>query len=71
MKKEEFKPNGYLTISNLGGVEIMINYTGESIIYSWYGKISRRWQSIKYDNNGDPYFTIYGRKYYLNQFMRY
>ena len=44
MKNEEFICHGYLTLSNLGGIEIMINPTGESIIYKWYGKISRRWQ---------------------------
>lgn len=65
-----FVPCGYKTISNMGGIEIMINSCGDGIIYSWYGKIAKRWQEIKYNNSGEPYFTIYGRRYYLYEFMR-
>ena len=70
MKNEEFICHGYLTLSNLGGIEIMINPTGESIIYKWYGKISRRWQEIKYSTSGRAFFRVYNRRYYLDQFMR-
>ena len=48
----------------------MINNFGDGIIYSRYGKIAKRWQEIKYNRSGEPFFTIYGRKYYLSEFMR-
>lgn len=65
-----FVPCGYKTLSNMGGIEIMINNCGDAVIYSWYGKIAKRWQEIKYNRSGEPFFTIYGRKYYLSEFMR-
>lgn len=64
-----FVPCAYKTLSNLGGIEIMINNSGDSIIYSWYGKIAKRWQEIKYSSKG-AYFTIHGKKYYISEFMR-
>lgn len=64
-----FVPCAYKTLSNMGGVEIMINNAGDGIIYSWYGKTAKRWQEIKYNCKG-AYFTIYGKKYYLSEFMR-
>lgn len=70
-KKEIFKPVAGCCLSNYGGVEIMLNENNDAVLYSWYGKICQRWQEIKYNKSGDPYFTIYGRRYYLNNFMRY
>ena len=71
MKKEDFKPCGYLTICNLEGIEIMINNSGDAVIYSWFGKIAKRWQQIKQSAKGRDYFTINNKRYYLDEFMRY
>lgn len=71
MKKEDFKPCGYLTICNLGGIEVMINNSGDAVIYSWFGKVARRWQPIKQSAKGRDYFTINNKRYYLDEFMRY
>ena len=71
MKTKDFKPVAGLCLSNYGGVEIMLNDFFFFVIYSWYGKVARRWQEIKYNVAGDPYFTIYGRRYYLSEFLRY
>lgn len=71
MKKEDFKPCGYLTICNWGGIEIMINDSVDAVIYSWFGKIARRWQKIKYSAKGREYFVINRRRYYLDEFMGY
>ena len=70
-KKEIFKPVAGLCLSNFGGVEIMLNNFCDAVLYSWYGKVARRWQSVKYNKNGDPFFTVYGRRFYLNEFIRY
>ena len=70
-KKDLFKPVAGLCLSNYGGVEIMLNRACDAVLYSWYGKVCQRWQEIKYNFNGDPYFTVYGRRFYLNEFMRY
>ena len=71
MKKEDFKPCGYLTICNWGGIEVMINNPGDAVIYSWFGKIAQRWQPIKQSAKGRDYFTINNKRYYLDEFMRY
>ena len=73
MKKNKvnFKPVAGLCLSNFGGVEIMLNNFCDAVLYSWYGKVARRWQSVKYNKNGDPFFTVYGRRFYLNEFIRY
>lgn len=55
MKKEDFKPCGYLTICNWGGIEVMINNSGDAVIYSWFGKIAQRWQEIKHSAKGREY----------------
>lgn len=71
MKKEDFKPCAYLTVCNWGGIEIMINDSVDAVIYSWFGKIARRWQPIKRSAKGRDYFTINNKRYYLDEFMRY
>lgn len=68
MKTKDFKPVAGLCLSNYGGVEIMLNDFCDAVIYSYYGKVAKRWQKIKYNVAGDPYFTIYGRRYYLSEF---
>ena len=71
MKKRNFVPVGGLCLSNFGGVEIMFNDFCDAVLYSWYGKVAARWQQIKYNKNGDPFFTVYGRRFYLSEFMKY
>lgn len=74
--KEQFealkKTNGfgYLCISNLGGIEVVINNSNDGVLYKYYNKIGYRWQEIKYTAKGRGYFTIYGKRYYLDNFMR-
>lgn len=66
------KANGSagLCLSNFGGVEIVLSESNDGVLYKWYDKICRRWQEIKYTMKGRAYFTIYGRHYYLDEFMR-
>ena len=67
-KNDEYKPTGYLTLSNGGGVTVQVNDCGDGIRYQWYDEKPSRWQEIKFNTKG-AYFTISGRKYYLNEFM--
>lgn len=70
---EEFKRiNGSrgLCLSNLGGIEIVLNNDCTGILYKRYGKLCRRWQEIKYSASGREYFTIHHTRYYLDNFMR-
>ena len=71
MRPSEFQPTGYLCISNYGGIELMLSDDGESAIYSIYGKISERWQKIKYTPTGRAYITIKNRRYFLSEFLKH
>ena len=84
-KKQEFDELAkfgcaFLQINNYGGYCIVIDDSGEGVLWrDCTGKnehTARRWQQIKYTYPRDPeaewraYITIYGRRYYLDQFMR-
>ena len=68
--EKDFKPHGYLTLNNWGGIEIEINDTNESVRYRYFGNIGRKPCKISYTNKGRAYFRVYGRRYYLDEFMR-
>ena len=68
--EKDFKPHGFLSISNLGGIEIEINRTNESVRYRYFGNVGRKPCKISYTNKGRAYFRVYGRRYYLDEFMR-
>ena len=68
--EKDFKPHAYLTLTNLGGIEIEINDTNESVRYRYYGNVGRKPCKISYTNKGRAYFRVYGRRYYLDEFMR-
>lgn len=75
---EELAKNGefFCTTSNCGGIAIVVDDWGEGLLYKeCFGQsehICARWQRIKYTNSEEqrPYFTIYGNRYYLDNFMR-
>lgn len=71
MAQQDFKPQGYLTLSNMGGIEIEINDCGDAVRFRMYNGNVSHWQEIKFDNDGEMYFYAYSSRYYLNQFMRY
>ena len=68
--EKDFKPHGYLTLTNYGGIEIEINDTNESVRYRYFGNVGRKPCKISYTNKGRAYFRAYGRRYYLDEFMR-
>lgn len=79
--KSEFKPDGYLTQCNFGGLFLILGNTGEScLVWSdWAGDaISEELTEceIDYKKNEDSedieaYFTFQGTDYFLSEFMRY
>ena len=73
MKKNEFKPTGYMTITNSYGALIEIDSYGEKARIAFQnsdGKMDvRRWQTIKGYNH--PYVVADKRRYRLEKFMRF
>ena len=73
MKKNEFKPTGYMTITNGYGALIELDNSGEMARTAFQnsdGKMDvRRWQRIKGDNH--PYVISDKRRYRLENFMRF
>ena len=73
MKKNEFKPTGYMTITNSYGALIELDNSGEMARIAFQnsdGKMDvRRWQRIKGDNH--PYVVAEKRRYRLENFMRF
>lgn len=73
MKKNEFKPTGYMTITNSYGALIELDNSGEMARIAFQnsdGKMDvRRWQRIKGDNH--PYVVADKRRYRLENFMRF
>ena len=67
---KKFKMHGYLSISKWGGIEIEINRANESVRYRYFGEIGRKSCKISYTSKGRAYFRMYGRRYYLDEFMR-
>ena len=70
MATTNFIPMAAKCICNYGGVEIEISNNVEMIRYRWFGEKVSRWQQIKYTIKGNPYFTINGKREYLDDYMR-
>ena len=73
MKKNEFKPTGYMTITNSYGALIELDNSGEMARIAFQnsdGKMDVRcWQRIKGYNH--PYVVADKRRYRLENFMRF
>ena len=65
-----FTPHAAFTLSNMGGIEIEINETGEAVKYRYYGKIGRRTCMIQYTTTGRAFFRTKFGRYYLDEFTR-
>lgn len=74
MKNQDFKPCGYMSITNCYGAMIEIDSKGEMARLAFQnaesGKMDiRRWQRIKGDNH--PYVVADNVRYRLENFMRF
>ena len=56
----------YKATSNCGGIEIVVNDTGDTE----HSRLCRDWQEIKFTAKGRGYFFMHGRKEYIDTFMR-
>ena len=65
-----FKAQAVLTMSNLGGISIMLNNEGDGVRYKWYDKKPSRWCKIYYTQSGSPFFIIKNTRYHLDRFIR-
>jgi hypothetical protein len=81
MKHAEFTPHAHITLSNAGGIEIMLNRSNDGVYYRFnYGqdltkeKIYEK--EILYtapeseDEESQPYFKHRNTKYFLSEAMR-
>ena len=73
MKNQDFKPCGYMGITNSYGALIELDNSGEMARIAFQnsdGKMDvRRWQRLKGDNH--PYVVADKRRYRLENFMRF
>ena len=74
MKKNDFKPTGYMSITNSYGALVELDSSGEMARIAFQnaenGKMDvRRWQRIKGDKH--PYVVADKRRYRLNEFMQF
>lgn len=78
--KSEFKPDGYLTQCNFGGLLLILGNSGESCLVwsNWSGDaISEElteceidYKENKESEDIESFFTFQGDDYFLNEFMR-
>ena len=73
MKNQNFKPTGYMSITNSYGALIELDNSGEMARLAFQnsdGKMDvRRWQRIKGDKY--PYVVADNKRYRLENFMRF
>ena len=73
MKNQDFKPCGYMGITNSYGALIELDSSGEMARIAFQNSDGnmdvRRWQRIKGDNH--PYVVVDKRRYRLENFMRF
>ena len=74
--KSEFKTDG-VYFDGAREYEIQISHAGDAARYRRILRLSSgtkvnlgRWQEIHYNNKGDSYITMYGRRIYLHNFLK-
>lgn len=80
MEPNEFKPHATITLSNSGGIEIMLNRSQDGVYYRFnYGQDNLQDEEIleapiDYDMDGEAYFMHItdngGTAYYLTEAMK-
>ena len=70
-ENDEFTPNGYRGVSNLGGHEVQISPSGDAARFRFYGGEPTDWLEIEFDENGVAYVETPNGQERLDQYMRY
>lgn len=65
----EFKPEAYMSLTNHGGIAIML-INDEAVVCSVYDYPPTRPLKLYYTKSGDAYFKLKGRRYHLKNFLR-
>lgn len=65
-----FKPQAVLCICNHGGIAIQINDKNDMVRYQWFDNKPSRWQSIKYNKDGEPFLRVRNTRYLIKDFIR-
>jgi hypothetical protein len=67
----DFKVHATYGVCNYGGIAIMLSDDGGAVRYKWFEeKPTKRWQTVKYNEKGEPYIRIKNKRYYIGDFMR-
>jgi len=70
-REDNFEPTAFLTLTNTGGIELMIDETGETAFYRFTaGDTTVEESEIQHDQEGEPYFLIGETAYYLSEFLK-
>ena len=70
-ESEDFIPQGYKTMSNLGGSEIQISKSGDAARFRYYGGEPTEWMEIEFDEDGVAYVETPNGKELLADYMKY
>lgn len=76
MTQQEFKPHAFITLSNMGGIEIMLNRSNDGVYYRFnYGQdLSKEKiyesQIFYTEPDGEPFFKRGRASYMLSEAMR-
>ena len=70
---KQYKPDGYLDLTNSTGIEIRLNKSNDGLSY-WYNNAGHVGEpkdaGILYDDEGNPYFMAGEIQYHLNEFLK-
>lgn len=65
-----FKPQAVLGLTNSGGIAIQIDNSNDMVRYQWFNDKPSRWQFIKYNKEGEPFFRVRNTRYLIKDFIR-
>jgi len=68
---DEFKPDGFRTVSNGGGYEIEISNFGDSARFRFYGGEPTDWLEIEYDEDGEAYVETERGREMLSDYTKF
>lgn len=66
---DKFKPHAALCICNYGGIAIQINDNNDMVRYQLFDNNPSRWQAIKYNKEGEPFFRVRNKRYLIKDFI--
>lgn len=68
--EKNFIPQAALCLTNHGGIAIQLNDNNDMVRYQWFDNKPSRWQSIKYNKEGEPFFRVRNTIYLIKDFIK-